>query len=159
MKILVVYYSRDGHTKTVAQEIATSLSADIEEVRELTSRAGIKGWLLAGKDATLKKIVPIEESTIDPTIYDLIIIGTPIWAFTMSCGIRAWLDKHCKNLKQVIFFATMGSKGDKRAFADMEKLCGKSALLTASFIDKTIVKKEHKSQLDNFIKEIRNKAF
>ena len=31
-KVLVLYYSQTTHTKTVAQEIATRLGADIEEI-------------------------------------------------------------------------------------------------------------------------------
>ena len=157
MKILVVYYSRDGHTRNVAKEISSTLAADIEEIREMKKRKGIIGWLFAISDALWRKSGAIEYSMIDPTNYDLVIIGTPVWAWTMSPGVRAWLKKYGKNLKKVIFFATMGASGDKRAFAHMEKLCAQPPLLTAAFIDKTIDTKWHQPQLDSFLQEIREK--
>jgi flavodoxin len=157
MKILVVYYSRDGHTRNVAKEISSTLAADIEEIREITKRKGIIGWLLAGRDAFLRRKVTIENSMIDPTNYDLVIIGTPVWAWTMSPGVRAWLKKHGKSLKKVIFFATMGGSGDKQTFAHMKKLCAEPPLLTAVFIDKTIDTKWHQPLLDSFLQEIRGK--
>lgn len=157
MKILVVYYSRDGHTRNVAKEISSTLAADIEEIREIKRRKGILGWLSAGSDALWRRLVTIEYSMIDPANYDLVIIGTPVWAWTMAPGVRSWLKKHGKSLKKVIFFATMGGSGDKRTFANMEKLCAQPPLLTAAFIDKTIDTKWHQPQLDSFLQEIREK--
>jgi len=157
MKILVVYYSLYGHTKTIAEEISSNLAADIEEIRELTSRKGVKGWLLTAIDSIFRRSVPIGSSMLNPSNYDLVIIGTPVWAFTMSCGVRSWLKKYGKNLKQVAFFATMGKNGDKSTFTAMENLCSKKPLLTTAFIDKTITTKWYQTQLDKFLREIREK--
>jgi len=47
MKTLVVYYSRTGKTKFVAEKIAVELKADVEEVVDLKSRSGRFGFLKA----------------------------------------------------------------------------------------------------------------
>jgi flavodoxin len=158
MKILVVYYSRDGHTQALAKEISTALAADVEEIRELTSRHGKISWLSAMIDSGLRRSIPIVASMVDPANYDLVIIGTPVWSFSMSCAVRTWLKKYGKTLKQVVFFATMGGKGDKATFAGMKKLCAKSPLVTATFIDKTIATKWHQPELDSFLREIRERT-
>lgn len=155
MKTLVVYYSRDGHSRKVAQAIADALKCDIEEIKETQSRTGIIGWIMAGGDACRKKIVPIAEFSKNPADYDLVVIGTPIWAWTMVPAIRSWLDKFGKNLKQVAFFATMGGSGDKKAFAQMEELCGKAPIATSAFIDRETNTDAHKIKLDNFVKDLR----
>jgi flavodoxin len=154
MEILVVYYSRDGHTRTAAETIAKALNAEIEEIQEVKSRKGMLGYLSAGKDAMLKTITEIKPFSKDPTQYDLVIIGTPIWGLTMACGVRSWLTQYGKDLKKVAFFATMGGAGDKRAFTQMEELCAKSPIATASFIDKKIERNEHQEKLETFIKVI-----
>ena len=154
MKTLVVYYSRGGHTKKVATEIARALTADLEEIQEIKSRDGVIGWLNAGRDATLKKLTDIEPATFDPADYDLVIIGTPIWAYTMASGIRTWLTSYGTKLNQVAFFATMGGSGDKRAFKHMEELSGKPPKATATFIDKLITQGTHESQLEIFINQL-----
>ena len=154
MQTLIVYYTRTGYTKTIALELADVLSAELEEIKETKSRAGMVGYLSAGKDATLQKATPIEFSDIDPITYDLVIIGTPVWAFTMASGVRTWLTKHGKDLKKVAFFATMGGNGDQRTFTHMQKLCGQAPIATATFIDKKIAKGEYKEQLDAFVKKI-----
>ena len=45
MKVLVVYYSRTGNTKFVAEAIAQSLEADIEEIKDGKNRMGVFGFL------------------------------------------------------------------------------------------------------------------
>ena len=152
MPTLIVYYSRTGHTRTIARELADALQADLEEIRETKSREGMAGYISAGKDATLKKATPIEPTSIDPNTYDLVIIGTPVWAFTMASGIRTWLTEHGKNLKKVAFFATMGGRGDERTFARMQEL-SQAPIATATFIDKKIAKGEYKEELDEFVKK------
>lgn len=157
MKTLIVYYSRDGHTRTVAQEISAVFGADLYEIKEPLSRAGVIGWLLACRDAMLKKNTAIEVSTIDPATYDCVIIGTPVWAHTMPSAVRSWLTTYGKTLKNSMFFATMGGTGDKRTLAHMEELCGSKPLLTATFIDRKISKGEHKQVLNDFIAQIKAK--
>jgi flavodoxin len=39
-RVLVVYFSRTGYTKTVAEGVATRCGADVEAVRERRGRRG-----------------------------------------------------------------------------------------------------------------------
>jgi len=48
MKILVVFYSRTGATRTVAQKIADLVKGDLEEIKDTRNRAGILGFLRSG---------------------------------------------------------------------------------------------------------------
>lgn len=156
MKTLIIYYSRDGHTKKVAEQLKEKLMADCFELQEVQSRLGIVGWLKAGKDATLKKITEIIEPNLDLPNYDLVIIGTPVWAFTMASAVRGWLDKYGKQLPLIAFFVTMSRSGDKRTFQHMEELCGKEPIATAAFIDKKIDldTPEYNLVLDEFITKL-----
>jgi hypothetical protein len=55
MKSLVVYYSRNGNSKFIAQKIAEKLGADTEEIIDKKNRRGWIGFLTAGRDATQGK--------------------------------------------------------------------------------------------------------
>jgi hypothetical protein len=48
MKTLVVYFSRSGHTRQVAREIASRCGADLEAIREERGRAGLLGYWRSG---------------------------------------------------------------------------------------------------------------
>ena len=45
MKILVVFYSRSGNTRRVAEEIIDALDCDIEELFDTQNLSGALGYL------------------------------------------------------------------------------------------------------------------
>jgi len=150
MKILVTFYSRDGHSKSVGEKIASILGAEIDEIRDMKNRSGIVGWLVSGKDAATNKITEIENK-IDPTSYDLVIIGTPIWVGTVTPAVRAYLKKY--KLNKVAFYCTCDDKQTK-AWADMEKLSG-TPVATMEMPDKIL--KAGGEEFENKIKEFCEK--
>ena len=117
MKTLIVFYSITGTTRKVAHEIQKLLKADEEELID-KNRSGPVGYLQAGKEATLEKLTEIKPIQKDPKKYDLVIIGTPIWAYNMCSAIRTYLTE--KKLKKVAFFCTMDNSGDDRTFKKMQ---------------------------------------
>ena len=123
MKSLVVYYSRTGKTKFVAESIATNLGADLEEIVDLKKRTGPVGWLMGGKDATRKNQTEIAQTKKIPQDYDLIIIGTPIWAWSPTPAVRTYVQKNSLAGKKVALFYT--SDGDikqaEQKFRDLLK--------------------------------------
>jgi flavodoxin len=122
MKMLVTYYSRTANTKSVAVEIQKELKCDIDEIIDQRDRAGAKGWLGAGRDASRKLLTEIKVKK-DPAEYDLVIIGTPVWAWTVTPAVRTYLSAH--KLKKVAFFCTCGGSGIETTFREMERLSKK----------------------------------
>jgi len=122
MKILVAFYSKTGNTKMVAKEISSFLDTDIDEITDKRNRKGILGWIWGGSDSTFKKMTEIEFKK-NHFMYELVIIGTPIWAFTITPAIRTYLSNN--KFKKVAFFCTSAGSGIKKAFEEMEKLTEK----------------------------------
>jgi menaquinone-dependent protoporphyrinogen IX oxidase len=81
MKILVVFYSRTDNTRKTAEEIASVLECDMEEIIDTKNRSGALGYIKSGKDASRRKLTVLKEIINDPSQYDLLIIGTPLWAW------------------------------------------------------------------------------
>jgi len=123
-KILVVYYSRTGNTRRLAEAIARQLHCDVEEIRETRERFGVIEFIKSCFEALRGHHAPIETVQHDPRSYDLIIIGTPVWAASVSTPMRSYLASHKASLPDVAFFCTMGQQGSKSAFADMQKIVG-----------------------------------
>ena len=110
MKTLVVYYSRTGNTKFVAEEITAELGADIEEVVDLKKRGGKMGYLSASRDATTNRQTSIAETKRNPADYELIVIGTPVWFWSLSSAIRTYVAKHdLSGMNVALFFTFDGS--------------------------------------------------
>lgn len=153
-KILVIFYSRTGATKKVAKTIADLLQCDIEEIFDIKDRGGAMGYLMAGRDATLKNLTTIKETVEDPSLYDLTIIGTPVWAFTMATPIRTYIVGNKEKLKKVAFFCTEGGSGGRRAFREMETLCGQKPIAMLELLTKEVARNECAGKLKNFVNEI-----
>ena len=110
VKSLVVYYSRTGNARFVAETIAAEVGSDVEEVIDLKKRSGPLGFLSGGSDARRGKGTEISPSTKSTNIYDLIIVGTPVWASRPSPAIATYLKKNDLSGKKVALFFTQGGK-------------------------------------------------
>ena len=121
MKSLVVYFSRSGTTKKLAEAIAKELRADIEQLFDVKPKKGLFGYLAYGRDAMKGMPAQLKMTVKDPKEYDIVIIGTPVWAGTVCSPVRAYLLQN-KGLSKVAFFCTSSSPGPQRTFDQMLRL-------------------------------------
>jgi flavodoxin len=145
MKSLIIYYSRGGNAKFVAQKIAEKLGADTEEVIDKKNRRGWIGFLTAGRDATQGKETQIEETKFLPSNYDLIVVGTPIWAGRPSPAIRTYLSKNDLSKKKVALFFTFGGRNEEKATANTKALLSSSNIVGTLAI-KSALKKPQEAE-------------
>ncbi len=129
-RILVIYYSRTGHTKRIAEEIAKAAGGDLEAITDPSDRSGILGYLRSAYQAFRQRSVEIGPAAHDPSSYDLVVIGTPIWNMSVSPPVRSYLQREKDRLPTVAFFCTCGGSGGERAFTQMTRECGKSPATT-----------------------------
>ena len=156
MTNLIVFYSRTGTTKKIAEIISEKLSCDYEEIFDTKNRLGFFGWLRSGKDAMRKKLTILKEIDKNPDLYDLVIIGTPIWASNMSTPIRTYISEHKDKFKNVAFFCTESSKGGVKCFKNMENLCDKKPMATLEINKKKIKKEIYIDSIKDFIEVIKS---
>jgi len=142
LKILVVYYSRTGTTKFVAEKIASELGADAEEVVDLRNRRGWLGFLKGGYDATRNKETEIREIQKPPKDYDLIVVGTPVWNSRLSPAIRTYLKENDLTDKRVAIFSTNEGRGNEKTLAMMKTLLPEAKITGEIGISKALENRE-----------------
>ena len=126
MKTLIVYYSRSGITRKVAEELKHNLDCDIEELIDKKDRSGSLGYMRSVINALRKSPANLEEIKNDPASYDLVIIGTPVWTMKMSTPIRTYIQQNHPKFNNVAFFATAAGSGFDSTFSEMRELIGTS---------------------------------
>ena len=119
--MLVLYYSQTSNTKTVAEEIATRLHADIEEITlvepyDTAFQATIERCKADREKGILPEINPLKSNVAD---YDWIFIGYPIWFGTYAPPIASLLEKVDLSDKWVVPFCTFGSGGLESSAKDL----------------------------------------
>ena len=111
-RIVCIYYSRTGNTKQAMSEIAEALNCELVEVRDKINRSGAIGWLRCGLDAMRKKTRTMTrlETRFALSDYDLVILGTPIWAGRCSSVIRGLLKRRGFEMANVAYVITHKSE-------------------------------------------------
>lgn len=120
-KPLVLYYSLTSNTKAVAQEIATRLDADIEEIvlvepYDTAFQATIERCKADREKGVIPEIKPLKSNVAD---YEWIFIGYPIWFGTYAPPIASLLEKVDLSDKWVVPFCTFGSGGLESSVKDL----------------------------------------
>ena len=101
-KILTVYYSNGGNTKTVAQNLQSIAGGDIKEI-ELIEKYPKNVFQMSNlvrkqaKEGVLPQIKDIDISS-----YDVIFIGSPIWNFSISLPVQSFLKNNNFENKVII---------------------------------------------------------
>ena len=120
-KTLVLYYSLTGNTKMVAEEIATKLGADIEEIvcvnpYDTNFQACIQQCLQEREQGITPEIMPVKA---DLAKYDVVFIGYPVWFGTYAPPVITFLANNDLSGKKVVPFCTFGSGGLESSVKDM----------------------------------------
>ncbi len=158
MSTLVVFYSRTGTTRKVAETLANDLGSDIEELREATDRRGIRGYVRSLLDATFSRWVPIDAPGCDPTRYDLVVVGTPVWGASISAPVRSFLASHAGRLPKVAFFVTEGGRGERRVFQQMAEVAAVHPVATLSLLQSDVDHGTASGALESFVAALRKKT-
>jgi flavodoxin len=159
MSILIVFYSRSGRTRLVAEELASRLAAETLEITPEKDYKGSVGYIRGGYEAARKKTTPIRDPGKDPSAFDHLLIGTPVWAANMAPPVRTFIEEHADSLGDVSFFVTMGGSGDRKALAALEDAAGRKPKATlalgAKYLDGSrAVKEEGMKLIEGFVKKV-----
>ena len=136
-KILIVYYSLTGNTQFIAEALRDTIEADILElkpIKELKPGSGTR-FMWGGFQSTMKKKPELMDFDINPLEYDLIILGTPVWAWNISPPMRSFLSKFDFTGKNVALWMCHAGDGVKAMIRFKETLSGANIVENISFQD------------------------
>ncbi len=123
MKTAIVFYTRFGHTTTVARTLQEKLGGDLYRIEEKKQR----GYPGMGWGAIHNQRFDIKPMDLDFSGYDLVVLCTPIWAGRPACPTRTFLrDAKLDGRKLAVVFSNSGSPLDKALETVKEDLAGRN---------------------------------
>lgn len=149
LRIGVIYYSFEGNTRLVAQVIAAQTGADLVELKPQKELAthGFMKYFWGGKQTVMKEKPALLPLARRPEEYDLIFLGTPVWAFTFAPPLKTFLAEHSIQNKQIaLFCCDEGGKG--KTFANLRvaltgnEILGEIELVAPLRKDQAVVKQQ-----------------
>ena len=120
-KVLVLYYSQNGTTEVVAEEIQAQTGADI-------CRFDVEEPYTGSFEETIERcqsemqsgFVPnLGELSCDLSKYDVVFLGYPVWFGTFAPPVKALLRSVDLSGKTIVPFCTFGSGGLQPSSADL----------------------------------------
>ncbi|MCR4704420.1 MAG: NAD(P)H-dependent oxidoreductase [Saccharofermentans sp.] len=155
MKTAIVYYSMHGNVRYVAEKTARELGADLIELIPVKAYPdkGAMQFIWGGSAVTFKKKPELEPYKFNVADYELVIIGTPVWASNFTPPLRTFFENNDLTGKKIAAIVTSAG-GDSAKCLEAIKTAAKTDSLAAvlSLIDpKTSPSEEKEKQILEFI--------
>lgn len=156
MKKAVVFYSLSGNTQAAAKEIAEGIGADLIELKlvKLFPTEKSKQLALGGMQAMFGMKPAIQELSKNIKEYDVLILGTPIWAGTIAAPVHSFLNKYQVLDKIVAVFTFSGGGDNKRCIAKLSKRLPRLKVEVALANRDSDLAIHNADKIHHFIKEV-----
>lgn len=129
-RTILIYYSLDSHTHFIAQKIGEQLSCPtirLVPIKDFSHNKFLK-YFWAGKSAAFKEKPPLANKDIDLTLYDTLIIASPVWAENLSSPVRSFLSSYAIENKNIYLIANCSGGPCEKCFSTMKGLLPKSTI-------------------------------
>ncbi len=126
MKTLVVFFSRKGYVKSVAESIAAERDADILEIKTTERTAGFLGFWWCGRFGMHRWGMPLEEYSVDVKKYDRVVLCSPVWVFSLSAPMRTFIAENAGKIKAADYVLVhfSGPMRYKKTVAHIDEVLG-----------------------------------
>ncbi len=108
-KVLISYYSRTGNTEEACRVLQKELGADVVEIKDMNNRDSVFGMIGGMLKTLLGLNTRIEPEQVSLDNYDLIVLGSPVWASKLTPAISTFIKKNNFEGKKVVIFITSDS--------------------------------------------------
>ena len=120
-KILIVYYSNIGNTKSIAESIRFIVGGDIKQIELIEKYPNNIFTMSKLIRKQMKEGVLPQINNIDISNYDIIFVGSPIWNFSVSLPVKAFLkNNNFENKTLIPFFTYSGGASKKKIINEVK---------------------------------------
>lgn len=126
MKTLVVFYSRRGRARNVAEKLSIPDDADLYEIKTVSEYNNKFRGYITSRIQVLRNIpVPIVPISVDLTKYERVIIVGSLWGRNIAAPIISFLKEARGKINRVEYVLIHYSHRDYyTTFADMDSILG-----------------------------------
>lgn len=130
-KVLIVYFSHTGNTRTIAGYIHDMVESDMVELETEDTYTDDYDTLLAQirQEVADEYCPPLATRIENISSYDVIFVGYPIWVETAAPPVRTFLTTYDLSGKTVIPFCTSGTSSAETSYRLVRSLCPHSTVL------------------------------
>ncbi len=150
-KAIILYYSKNGSNRFLAEKTARELDCEIEELKP---RLNAHLLFLMGLNFGNRKLKA------NLAKYDLVILCGPIWVGKFIAPLKAFAKKHGSSIKQLVFITCCGSSfemkekkfGHELVFNNVKTIFGDKCIHCEAFPITLVVDDDKKEDADTVMK-------
>ena len=120
-KPLIVYFTLTGKNKIISEELQKQLNAPVAELKLVSERSGIWGFVVSGYENFFDKDADLQPFTADLTDHNPIILCAPIWMQKISSPARVFLKNPALKGKHLYVFASFQGRWGEDKEAELKK--------------------------------------
>lgn len=94
MNVAVVFFSYEGSTQRIAEDLAVQLEATAVPILITDTGNDLETYTWRSHSIQLSRTPLISHPDFDADEFDLIILGTPIWSGAIAPALRSFLETH-----------------------------------------------------------------
>ncbi|MCX7820580.1 MAG: NAD(P)H-dependent oxidoreductase [Brevinematales bacterium] len=156
MKMLVLYFSYDGHNEKIAKFIEKEFKADVEKIEMIKKLPkGFFKYFIGGMMTVLgmkPRIKPLQKRIED---YDVIIMSSPVWASNFAAPFNSVVSNYDFGNKKIVLFCTYAGGGEGVFENFKRKLKNSKIILEKSFNEKSLYSSDFFVELKSILEKIK----
>ncbi len=159
MKAIVVYFSLSGHTKYVAEAVATRLGAEVLrlETRRPYPHNRAMQMVVGGFAAMVGRSRRLKPYRFGKGKYDLVVLATPVWASRIVPPMKRFLKEHALEEIPVGLIACCAG-GETKGALEMLRAQAKNVVAELSLVDPSAQNAEkNRAAIDEFCGKLKAK--
>jgi flavodoxin len=151
----IVYYSRTGTVRQVAEALAARSGWPLAEVADVKSRAGILGDLRCMIDNLFRRQVAYRYD--GPTLdrCEHVVVLAPVWMGRMAAPMRSFLAAKPPLAARVSAICVMAARGGFQAEAEIARLTGKTPAPALVLLERDVLSGDAAAEIDDFVQALR----
>ncbi|RDK06387.1 flavodoxin family protein [Cupriavidus lacunae] len=154
----IVYYSRTGTVRQVAEAIAARSGWPLAEVADTKSRAGILGDLRCVIDNLFQRQVEYRYNGPALDRYEHVVVLAPVWMGRLAAPMRSFLAASVGTpplAARVSAICVMAARGGFQAEAEIARLTGKKPAPALVLLERDVMSGEAAAEIDDFVRALR----
>lgn len=148
-KPLIVYFSRSGHTRKIAEDIHRKMGGDMVEIipeQEYPEKYNdLTEYAKKEQERNARPKIKTKISNMDQ--YGLVFLGFPNWWGSMPMPVYTFVEENGLNGKTIAPFTTHGGGGAGHSVEDLQKIAPKAKILKPLVINGNRVQKAEQDVL------------
>lgn len=150
-ELLVVYYSRTGTARQVAQQLAQMAQGHLGEVVDPVPRVGLWGDLRCVFDTLLRRTPRMRYSGPTPSRYRNVILVAPVWMRHLAAPMRSFLRKGRPLPRSVGVVCVMAREGGFQAVQEVADATKVTPVATLALQQRKVLDGSAVAELQRFL--------